>query len=32
MMRFIVKHGLLDEDFIVPLVAITVLLMVRDMV
>ena len=32
MMRFIAKHGLLDGDFVLPIVAITVLLMVRDMV
>ena len=32
MMRFIEKHGLTDGDFLLPIVALTVLLMVRDMV
>ena len=32
MMRFIDKHGLADGDFLLPLVALTVLLMVKDMV
>ena len=32
MMRFIDKHGLLDGDFLLPIVALTVLLMVKDMV
>ena len=32
MMRFIEKHGLADGDFVLPIVALTILLVVRDMV
>jgi len=32
MMRFIQKHGLLDGDFVLPIVALTLLLTMRGMI